>query len=125
MLVWGPAATIGVPSVLAGDIGSGVDNGSGVSAPEHKGQGGFAPDSLLISLGGGWEAMRSRFRTVRLSTASSVNVSGGQAIISINGRVCRVDAKDAVSIRVVSDGSNTYVEIMDKHGRTRRVDCEG
>ena len=66
--------------------------------------------------------MTSGYRTVHQSTVSSVNVSG-QAVISVNGRVCRVDAEDAVSVRVVSGGSRTYVEITDKHGRTRRVDC--
>ena len=66
--------------------------------------------------------MTSTFKTVHLSTTSSVNVSGGQAVISVNGRVFRVDADDdAVSVRVASDGSNTYVEITDKHGKTRRM----
>ena len=81
--------------------------------------------------------MRSRLRTVHYSTASSVNisgswtsstvssvnVSGGQAVISVNGRACRVDDKDAVSVSVVSDGSNSYIEITDKHGQTSRVHC--
>jgi hypothetical protein len=56
------------------------------------------------------------------STASSVTIRGEQTVISVNGRVCRLDAKDAATVRVVSDGSDTYVEITDKHGRTRRVD---
>ena len=37
--------------------------------------------------------MASSFTTV--STTSSVNVSDGQAVISVNGRVWRVDAKSA------------------------------
>ena len=69
--------------------------------------------------------MTSTFKTVCLSTTSSVNVSGGQAVISVNGRVFRVDADDdAVSVKVSSDGSNTYVEITDKHGETRRMSWE-
>ncbi len=70
-------------------------------------------------------AASCKFRTVRTSTTSSVNVSGGYALISVNGRECRVYAKDkdAVSISVVSDGSNSYIEIMDRYGRTRRVVC--
>jgi hypothetical protein len=67
------------------------------------------------------EAMTSKVRIVRQSTISIMNVSGSQAVISVNGRVCRVNAKDAASAKVVSDGSNTYIEVMDKHGRTRRV----
>jgi len=59
----------------------------------------------------------------RSFTSSSVSVSGGQAVISVNGRVRRVDAKDAVSVRAVSDGPDSYIEITDKYGRTRRVDC--
>ncbi len=67
--------------------------------------------------------MTSRFRTVNLSTTSSVNVSRGEAVVSINGRVFHVDASDAVSVKVVSDGSDAYIELMDKYGRTRRVAC--
>jgi hypothetical protein len=65
--------------------------------------------------------MTSMFRIVRQSTISSVSVNGSQAVVSVNGRVHRVDVKDAVSVKVVSDGSNTYVEVTDKHGRTSRV----
>jgi hypothetical protein len=66
--------------------------------------------------------MTRKFAT-RASTASSVSVSGGgQAVISVNGRVCRVDAGNAVSVRVVSEGSDTYIEITDEHGTTRRVE---
>ena len=80
--------------------------------------------SPLISVGRKkGKIMTSRFRTVNLSTASSVNVSGGEAVVSVNGRVFRVDASDAVSVKVVSDGSGTYIELTDKHGRTRRVAC--
>jgi hypothetical protein len=82
--------------------------------------------------------MTSEFRTVHQSTVSSVNVSGGSAsstvssvnvsgghaVISVNGRVWSMDAEDAVSVRVVSDGSDSYIEITDKHGGTRRVNCE-
>ena len=66
--------------------------------------------------------MASSFTTV--STTSSVNISDGQAVISVNGRVWRVDAKDAASVRVVSDGTNTDIEITDQYGRTRRVHRE-
>jgi hypothetical protein len=66
--------------------------------------------------------MRRKF-TERTSVASTVSISsGGQAVISVNGRVCRVDAEDAVSVKVVSDGSDSYVEITDSDGKTRRVD---
>ena len=73
--------------------------------------------------------MTRRFRTMNLSTASgvnvtsSVNVSGGEAVVSVNGRVFRVDVSDAVSVKVVSDDSGTYIELTDKYGRTRRVAC--
>ena len=67
------------------------------------------------------KGMTRKFTTRRASTASSVSVSGGQAVISVNGRVCRVDAEDAVSVRVVSEGSDTYIEITDEQGTTRRV----
>jgi len=60
----------------------------------------------------------------RTSSVSSVSIGGGQAAISVNGRACRVDARDAVSVKVVSDGAGTYIEITDKQGRTRRVDHE-
>jgi hypothetical protein len=68
--------------------------------------------------------MTRKFSAERLFMISSVSAVGGQAVISVNGRVHRVDAKDAVSVRVVSDGPDAYIEITDKHGRTRRVDCE-
>jgi hypothetical protein len=68
------------------------------------------------------KGMTRMFTTRRTSTTSSVSVSGGQAIISVNGRVCRVDAEDAVSVRVVSEDSDTYIEITDEHGTTRRVE---
>ncbi len=68
--------------------------------------------------------MTRKFSAQHLFTSSSVSAAGGQAVISVNGRVHRVDAEDAVSIRVVSDGPDAYIEITDKHGRTRRVDCE-
>jgi hypothetical protein len=69
--------------------------------------------------------MTSTFTTVCLSTTSSVNVSGGQAVISVNGRDFRVEPDDdAVSVKAASDGSNTYVEITDKHGKTRRIAWE-
>jgi hypothetical protein len=66
--------------------------------------------------------MTRKFTTQRVSTASSVSVGGGQAVISVNGRVCRVDAGNAVSVRVISEGSDTYIEITDEHGTTRRVE---
>jgi len=53
-----------------------------------------------------------------------VSATGGQAVISVNGRIHRVDAEDAISIRVVSDGPDAYIEITDKQRRTRRVDCD-
>ena len=68
--------------------------------------------------------MPRKFRAERLFTSSSVSATGGQAVISINGRIHRVDAEDAVSVRVVSDGPDAYIEIADKHRRTRRVDCD-
>jgi hypothetical protein len=68
------------------------------------------------------KGMTRKFTTRRASTTSSVSVSGGQAVISVNGRVCRVDAEDAVSVTVVSEGPDTYIEIMDEHGTTRRVE---
>lgn len=66
--------------------------------------------------------MTRKFTAHRVSAVSSVSVAGGQAVISVNGRVCRVDAGNAVSVRVVSEGSDTYVEITDEHGTTRRVE---
>jgi hypothetical protein len=68
--------------------------------------------------------MTRKFSAERLFASSSVSATGGQAVISVNGRVHRVDAEDAVSVRVVSDGPDAYIEITDKHGKTRRVDCE-
>jgi len=68
--------------------------------------------------------MTRKFRAERLFTSSSVNAATGQAVISINGRIHRVHAADAVSVKVVSDGPDAYIEITDRHGRTRRVDCE-
>jgi len=53
-----------------------------------------------------------------------VNISDGRAVISVNGRVYRVDATDAVSVQLVSDNSGTYVQIRDKFGKTRRVDIK-
>jgi hypothetical protein len=72
-----------------------------------------------------WEGrgMTRKF-TARTYTASTVSTSGGQAVISVNGRVCRVDVKDAVSVRVVSDGPDSYIEITDRQGKRRRVDPE-
>ncbi len=61
--------------------------------------------------------------TVRTSTAASVSISDGQAVISLQGRVSRVDARDAVSVTLVSDGSDSYLEIVDRQGKTRRVDA--
>lgn len=58
------------------------------------------------------------------SHTSTVNISDGQAVISVNGRVYRVDATDAVSVQVVSDNSGTYVQITDKFGKIRRADIK-
>jgi hypothetical protein len=66
--------------------------------------------------------MTRKFTTNRVSAASAVSVGGGQAVISVNGRVCRVDAGQAVSVKVVSEGSDAYIEITDEHGATRRVE---
>lgn len=62
----------------------------------------------------------TKFRAKRLFSTSSVSASGGKAVISVNGRVHHVDAEDAVSVRVVSDGPDAYIEITDRHRRTRR-----
>lgn len=67
--------------------------------------------------------MPRKIRVERLFTSSCVCVTGGQSVISINGRIYRVDAEDVVSVRVVSDGPDARIEVTDKHGRTRRVDC--
>jgi hypothetical protein len=56
------------------------------------------------------------------SHTSTVNISDGQAVISVNGRVYRVDATDAVSVQVISDNSGTYIQITDKFGKIRRAD---
>jgi len=70
--------------------------------------------------------MTRKFTTRRASAAASVSVSDGQAVISqvisVNGRVYRVDAENAVSVRVVSEGSEAYIEITDEHGTTRRAE---
>jgi hypothetical protein len=66
--------------------------------------------------------MTRKFTTRKVSAASSVSVGGGQAVISVNGRVCRVDAGNAISVTVVSEGSDTYIEITDEHGTTRRIE---
>lgn len=58
------------------------------------------------------------------SQTSTVNISDGRAVISVNGRVYRMDATDAVSVQVVSDNSGTYVQITDKFGKTRRADIK-
>jgi hypothetical protein len=58
------------------------------------------------------------------SHTSTVNISDGKAVISVNGRVYRVDATDAVSVQVVSDNSGTYVQISDKFGKIRRADIK-
>jgi hypothetical protein len=58
-----------------------------------------------------------------MSTTSSVDVSNAHVAMSVNGRECRVDAKGVASVRVVSNGSRSYIEITDKHGRMRRVNC--
>jgi hypothetical protein len=58
------------------------------------------------------------------SHTSAVNISDGQAVISVNGRVYRVDATDAVSVQVISDHSGTYVQITDKFGKIRRADIK-
>jgi hypothetical protein len=68
------------------------------------------------------KGMTRKFTTRRVSAVSSVSADGGQAVISVNGRVCRVDAGNAVSVRVVSEGSDTYIEITDEDGTTRRVE---
>jgi hypothetical protein len=67
--------------------------------------------------------MTRKVRAERLFMTSGVNVTGGQVLISVNGRVHHADADDAISVRVVSDGPDVYIEITDKHRRTRRVDC--
>lgn len=61
--------------------------------------------------------------TARTSTAASVRISDGQAIISLHGRVSRIDAPDAVSVTLVSNDSGSYLEITDRQGKTRRVDA--
>lgn len=58
------------------------------------------------------------------SHTSTVNISDGKAVISVNGRVYRVDATDAVSVQVASDNSGTYVQITDKFGKIRRADIK-
>lgn len=58
------------------------------------------------------------------SHTSTVNISDGKAVISVNGQVYRVDATDAVSVQVASDNSGTYVQITDKFGKIRRADIK-
>lgn len=58
------------------------------------------------------------------SQTSTVNISDGRALISVNGRVYRVDATDAVSVQLVSDNAGTYLQITDKFGKTRRADIK-
>ena len=59
------------------------------------------------------------------SSSSSVvsGVSSGKVVVTVNGRTCQLDVPDAASVRTVTENSQTYVEITDKNGRTRRVDC--
>lgn len=59
------------------------------------------------------------------SSSSSVvgGVSAGKVVVTVNGRICQLDVPDAVSVRTVTENSQAYVEITDKNGRTRRVDC--
>lgn len=66
--------------------------------------------------------MTRKFSGGHLFRTSSVSATNGQAVISVNGRVHRVDVKDAVSLTAVSDGHDAYIEITDKHGKTRRAD---
>ena len=64
---------------------------------------------------------------VHISSSSSSSVVGGvgsgKVVVTVNGRVCQLDVPDAVSVRTVTENSQAYVEITDKNGRTRRVDC--
>lgn len=62
---------------------------------------------------------------VSTSTSSKVvsGISSGEVVVTINGRVCHLDVPDAVSVRTVTENSEAYIEITDKNGRTRRVDC--
>lgn len=64
---------------------------------------------------------------VHISSSSSSRVVGGvssgKVVVTVNGRTCQLDVPDAVSVRTVTENSQAYVEITDKNGRTRRVDC--
>ena len=64
---------------------------------------------------------------VHISSSSSSSVVGGasagKVVVTVNGRTCQLDVSDAVSVRTVTENSRAYVEITDKNGRTRRVDC--
>ena len=62
---------------------------------------------------------------INSNTSTSVvgNVGSGKISVTINGRVCQLDVPDAVSVRTVAENSQAYVEITDKNGRTRRIDC--
>ena len=62
---------------------------------------------------------------VSSSSSSSVvgGVSAGKVVVTVNGRICELDVPDAVSVRTVTKDSQAYVEITDKNGQTRRVDC--
>jgi hypothetical protein len=59
------------------------------------------------------------------SSASSVVSSDGSgtAVVTVNGRVCHLDVPDAVAVKTVVDNSHAYLEITDKSGKTRRIDC--
>ncbi len=69
---------------------------------------------------------RSMSPRVRVSSSafSMVGSNGsGTAVVTVNGRVCRLDVPDAVAVRTVVDNSHAYLEITDKNGQTRRIAC--
>lgn len=86
---------------------------SGTGSPPTKGSSSTPLESRSMS-------------QVRISSsASSVvgNDGSGTAVVTVNGRVCRLDVPDTVAVRTVVDNSYAYLEITDKSGKTRRIDC--
>lgn len=64
-----------------------------------------------------------RFASVAAPPTWLGSDGSGTAVVTVNGRVCHLDVPDAVAVKTMVDNSHAYLEITDKSGKTRRIDC--
>lgn len=118
---WYRAAAGGLFLLLAGAC-----SGEGASLPAMSQSPAISSQSPTTASTGGSAVPSTGDTNISQSSVSSVTANGrsGRAVVTINGKVCQLDMKDAVSVKTVVEDGNSYIEITDKRGNTRRADCK-